>query len=136
MISRGFRNNNPGNIRHDGVRWRGEVPGNDRSFKMFETMGWGIRAMFHLLHNYRVLYGCDTVEKLVSRWAPPVENDTDRYVSFVSEQSGVPKDSKISTINRNVMIPVIQAMIRMENGEEVPIEEIETGWKLFLEYRK
>ncbi|HJB84111.1 MAG TPA: structural protein P5 [Candidatus Alistipes merdigallinarum] len=136
MISRGFRNNNPGNIRHDKDLWRGEITGEDKLFKTFETMAWGIRAMFHLLNNYRVLYGCDTLEKLIGRWAPPVENDTERYLSFVSEQSGVAKNGKIATTEREVMVPVVQAMIRMENGVDVPLKEIEAGWRLFLEYKK
>lgn len=135
-MTRGIRNNNPGNIRHDGVRWRGEISGDDPSFKIFETMAWGIRAMFHLLNNYRVLYGCDTLEKLVGRWAPPVENDTERYVSFVAERSKVQRDRKILTTNKDVMIPVVRAMIRMENGVDVSMEEIEMGWRLFQEYKK
>ena len=53
--ARGIRNNNPGNIRKDGSVWRGEVAGPDKSFKTFETMAWGIRAIYHLLNNYRLL---------------------------------------------------------------------------------
>ena len=45
--ARGIRNNNPGNIRKDGSVWRGEVAGPDKSFKTFETMAWGIRAIYH-----------------------------------------------------------------------------------------
>ena len=93
-MTRGIRNNNPGNIRLTEDCWRGEIDGNDRSFKTFETMAWGIRAMFHLLNNYRILYGCDTLEKLVGRWAPPVENNTQGYVSFVSTRSEYPKTTK------------------------------------------
>ncbi len=136
MMARGIRNNNPGNIRHDGVRWRGEIIGNDMSFKTFETMAWGIRAMFHLLNNYRVLYGCDTVEKLVGRWAPAIENDTEGYVAFVAERSKVQRHSEISTTDRDVMIPVVRAMIRMENGTDVSMKDLVLGWKLFLMYNK
>ena len=135
-MTRGIRNNNPGNIRLTEDRWRGEIDGNDLSFKTFETMAWGIRAMFHLLNNYRILYGCDTLEELVGRWAPSVENDTQGYVAFVSERSVVSSNGKISTTDRNVMIPVVCAMIRMENGVDVSIEDIEEGWRLFWKYKK
>lgn len=131
-MTRGIRNNNPGNIRHDGVRWKGEVYGTDKEFKTFNTMAWGIRAMFHLLNNYRILHGCDTLEKMINRWAPPVENDTKGYVSFVSERSGVSKSSQITTTNRDVMIPIVRAMIRMENGTDVPESYITEGWDLFI----
>ena len=86
--ARGIRNNNPGNIRKDGSVWRGEVAGPDKNFKTFETMAWGIRAIYHLLNNYCLLYGCDTIEKMIRRWAPPEDgNDTESYISTVSNLS-------------------------------------------------
>lgn len=131
-MTRGIRNNNPGNIRKDGEMWKGEVYGMDKDFKTFNSMQWGVRAMFHLLNNYRLLHGCDTLEKLINRWAPPVENDTQVYVSFVSERAGVPKSSRIMTTNKDVMIPIVRAMIRMENGTDVPESYITEGWDLFI----
>lgn len=97
-MTRGLKNNNPGNIRLDGVHWKGEVePSQDRAFKQFETMPWGYRAMFHLLNNYSRLHGCDTIRRMITRWAPENENDTQAYIRAVSEWSGVPADSRITT---------------------------------------
>ena len=40
-MTRGYRNNNPLNIRHDRDRCQGEVvPSQDGAFKQFETMAW------------------------------------------------------------------------------------------------
>lgn len=38
-MSRGLRNNNPGNIRNSSTVWIGEVtPSNDKSFKQFKSI--------------------------------------------------------------------------------------------------
>lgn len=80
-MTRGLRNNNPGNIRKDGTHWKGEVePSRDAAFKQFESMAWGYRAMFKCLNTYSRKYGLDTIRKMISRWAPPSENDTDAYI--------------------------------------------------------
>ena len=134
-MSRGLRNNNPGNIRLDGVHWKGEVePSQDREFKQFETMAWGYRAMFQCLNTYYRKYGLDTIRKMISRWAPPDDgNHTGNYVKAVSERSGVPADGRITTTNRDVMIPIVAAMSRVENGVEAKMTDVEAGWKLFIE---
>ena len=56
----------------------------DASFCQFETMEYGWRAAFYLLtrtyyHKYR-LY---TIRDIISRWAPPSENDTGAYIQNV-----------------------------------------------------
>ena len=134
-MSRGLRNNNPGNIRLDGVHWKGEVePSQDCEFKQFETMAWGYRAMFQCLNTYCRKYGLDTIRKMISRWAPPEDgNHTGNYVKAVSERSGVPADGRITTTNRDVMIPIVAAMSRVENGVEAKMTDVEAGWKLFIE---
>lgn len=92
-MSRGLRNNNPGNIRHDGTCWQGErVPSTDRAFKQFTSMAYGYRAMFKLLTNYARLHGCQTIRKIISRWAPPSENDTAAYIATVSRLTGIAPD--------------------------------------------
>ena len=80
-MSRGLRNNNPGNIRRGGGHFKGErLPSLDPAFKQFETIEWGYRAMFVLLDNYRRRHGLQSIREMIRRWAPPVENDTERYI--------------------------------------------------------
>ena len=56
---------------------------------------------------------------MVSRWAPPTENDTQAYIRFVSEKTGIPSDRKITLQdNPEEMKRVISAMIEMEGGQE------------------
>ena len=80
-------NNNPGNIRLDGVHWKGEKePSTDKEFKQFETMAWGYRAMFQCLNTYYSKHGLDTIRKMISRWAPETENATENYIKAVSDR--------------------------------------------------
>ena len=135
--ARGIRNNNPGNIRKNGTQWLGEVPGNDKSFKTFESMAGGIRAIYHLLNNYSRLYGCNTIEKIINRWAPPEEdnNDTESYIRTVSDLSGVPRTSRLTTTNRSVMEPIVKAMIKVETGTVVSESDYKQAWDLFIRHQ-
>lgn len=135
-IARGIRNNNPGNIRHDGVKWKGETAGTDNAFKTFQSMAWGVRAVFHLLNNYNTLYGCNTIEKMIRRWAPENENDTESYISSVSSRTGIHRANILITVKPDQMKPVVAAMIRVENGRDIPREDIDRGWELFEANRK
>lgn len=132
-MSRGLRNNNPGNIRKDGKHWMGEVePSQDAAFKQFETMAWGYRAVFQCLNTYYRKYGLDTIRKMISRWAPPTENDTEAYIRTVSELSGVPDTSRITPANKDIMIPIVAAMSRVENGVSANMADVREGWELFI----
>jgi len=92
-MSRGLSNCNPGNIRQSKVRYKGEVqPSRDPAFKQFESLAWGYRAVFVLLHTYRVRHGLRTVRGMISRWAPPVENHTEAYIRAVAARHARPGD--------------------------------------------
>lgn len=113
--ARGIRNNNPGNIRKGTSEWQGMSPvQKDTAFVQFVTPVYGIRALAVLLKNYSSRYGLNTVEGLISRYAPPSENITGSYVSAVSKAIGV--DAR-QTINVAAMLPgLIAAIIKHENG--------------------
>ena len=123
--SRGYRNNNPGNIRINGDKFQGEViPSQDKEFKQFESMAYGYRAIFKILRNYQINYKLNTIRQMISRWAPKNENDTANYISFVSERSGIPADDPIRTDNREMMIRIVAAMSRVENGIDADMVDI------------
>lgn len=133
-MSRGLRNCNPGNIRLSGVRYKGEVrPSRDKAFRQFESLAWGYRAIFVLLHTYRVRHGLRTVAEMISRWAPPTENRTASYIDGVCRRTGLTPGSEIDTRDRAAMIPVAAAISRIENGVDADLREVEKGWKLYRE---
>lgn len=136
-LPRGLRNNNPGNIRKNGIVYAGEiVPSRDDSFKQFTTMAYGYRAMFVVLHTYARRYGLDTIAKMIARYAPANENHTEAYINAVAESAGVPAHGHVTSTNGDVMIPIVAAMSRVENGVSAVMADVEAGWKLFItDYR-
>lgn len=131
VMSRGLDNRNPGNIRRSRVRYRGEVrPSRDPEFKQFESVAWGYRAMFVLLDAYRRRYGLNTVRGMISRYAPPSENDTARYVRTVCEMTGIGPDERIDTRDRAAMVPLVAAMSYVENGVAAVRADVEHGFDL------
>lgn len=128
---RGLRNNNPGNIRNSSTVWQGEkVPSADRSFKQFKSMAYGYRAMIKLLQNYSRLHGCHTLRTMISRWAPPSENDTRSYISTVSKLTGIDPDRRVNVDDRRTMCDIAAAMSRVENGVPAVRGDVEAGWEL------
>lgn len=113
-MTRGLRNNNPGNIRH-GLDWEGMSPTqSDKDFITFISPEYGIRAMARVLSNYQALYGLDTIAKIISRWAPPKENDTASYIRSVSASLGIAPDTPIQVAQ---LLPrLIPAIVKHENG--------------------
>ncbi|MCX4282172.1 structural protein P5 [uncultured Alistipes sp.] len=133
-MARGLNNRNPGNIRQSKGRYKGEVrPSRDPAFKQFETMAWGYRAIFVLLHTYRIRHGLRTIAAMIARWAPPSENKTGLYIRTVSRRSGIPADRPLDTRDRRTMIPIAAAISFVENGTAADMHDVEKGWELFAD---
>lgn len=133
-MARGLNNRNPGNIRQSKGRYKGEVrPSRDPAFKQFETMAWGYRAIFVLLHTYRTRHGLRTIAAMIARWAPPSENKTELYIRTVSRRSGIPADRPLDTRARRTMIPIAAAISFVENGTTADMHDVEKGWELFAD---
>lgn len=114
-MTRGLRNNNPGNIRRSPEQWVGLASDQtDKEFFRFISPEYGIRAMVKLLNNYYNLYGLRTVRQIISRWAPPIENDTDSYVYFVADKLNVDPDEPLALSYH--MPALVQAITQKENG--------------------
>lgn len=131
--SRGLRNNNPGNIRRSATAYRGEVVSRDEAFKCFESMAMGYRAMFVLLHTYRLKHNLRTIAEMIARYAPSCENDTQAYIDAVGRISGIETTHPVDTTEAEVMMPVVSAMSRVENGVCAIPAEVMAGWDLFCE---
>ncbi len=126
QLSRGIRNNNPGNIRQ-GANWQGLNPNGrniDSAFCVFESPVFGIRALAKVLINYKKIHGLNTVRQIVSRYAPPNENQTAAYIQTVAKQLEVYPDTKIDIEERGVLTVFIKAVIRMENGIQPYSDEV------------
>lgn len=81
LKSRGCRNNNPFNIKKSRHNWIGKIEGSDPTFETFVHIGYGLRAGIKLFLTY-IDRGYDTPRKIISRFAPCSENNTENYINF------------------------------------------------------
>lgn len=134
-LPRGIRNNNPLNI-VKGNSWKGERANQtDKRFEEFESIEMGLRAGFIILRNY--IEGTktrptkfNTIRKIVSRWAPPSENYTQRYIDNVCKWSGLLPDEVVQFRERRKMVAIVQAMAKMECGVTLDVALIESAYDL------
>jgi hypothetical protein len=116
QATRGIRNNNPGNIRYDGTAWQGLAsPPSDGTFCVFTDPVWGIRALAHIIQTYVAVDGIpSTVTAIISRYAPPSENDTVGYITDVDDELGLsPLNDSIDLSTQ--LSALVTAIIRHEN---------------------
>lgn len=115
-MTRGIRNNNPGNIRSDGTVWQGLAsPPSDGAYAVFIDPRYGIRALGRVLTNYIETDGVPpTVNAIIARWAPPSENDTLAYQTDVASDLNVDPDAELDF--PSVKQALVTAIIRHENG--------------------
>jgi hypothetical protein len=124
--TRGEYNNNPGNIdyvaRNDWVGQLGiEQPRNPQTkprFARFDSPITGGRAIAQLLQTYQA-QGHRTVRAIIGKWAPPNENKTGLYAATVARAVGVGVDDEIDVKRYEVMRPLVEAIIRHENGRVI-----------------
>jgi len=114
MSIRGLRNNNPMNLR-TGNNWDGEhETKTDPAFEVFKSPEWGIRAGGKLLLNYQTHYALGSVMEIISRFAPPNENNTTAYISSVSKALNIAPDMRFRVAE--VLPELVAAIIKHENG--------------------
>jgi len=124
FIPRGIRNNNPGNIKKNNVEWDGlSAIQTDNTFFQFNDPIYGIRALTKILLTYRHKHNLKNVWAIINRYAPPSENDTEAYKNFVTKKTGL---NMLEEIDNSVeaYLPVVKAIILMENGEQPYDDEI------------
>lgn len=131
MEPRGIRNCNPGNLRRSNDKWQGlRDEQADAEFFQFETMAYGYRALLKTLQNYRRVHKLFTLKGMISRWAPPTENNTGAYLRAVCQDLQVPETWIPDVADKETMCALAAAISRVENGEEAFIPDVERGWEL------
>jgi hypothetical protein len=86
-------------------------------FCVFISPIYGIRALAKLLKNsYYDRYNLHTVGEIIDRFAPPVENLTNSYISHVAESLNVGADDEIDLADPLTLHLMIEAIIEHENG--------------------
>lgn len=95
-MSKGGKNN-PLNIRNTGIKWGGEITKDGEAFESFATLNDGIRAGYQNLLAYASKHNLTTIRGILYRWAPPTDgNDTEEYINFVSQRTGITENTQIN----------------------------------------
>ena len=129
-IPRGIRNNNPLNIRI-GNTWLGEVKNpTDNEFEQFVHVCYGLRAGFILLKRYINRYKLNTIEKIISRWAPHNENNTRSYINQVARSMNIAPDTPLLYEDKNRICALVYEMVYVENGQRIQMSEIVAAYRI------
>lgn len=102
----GERNNNPGNLRPVGA---------STGFQQFQTPEAGLAAIDQNLQAYGKR-GINSIEGVISRWAPSSENNTGAYVASVAKRLGIDPKQPINLANPYVRQALGTAIMLHENG--------------------
>lgn len=115
--TRGERNNNPMNIRVSAIPWTGKThPNADGAFEQFDCVENGIRAGAKILHSYFEMDGLSTIDEIIARWAPSIENNSAAYADDVSKRTGYDQAESLNMLDPAVMGSLVTAIIFHENG--------------------
>jgi hypothetical protein len=116
---RGIRNNNPGNLRPGRYPWLGQTFVDGEGYCVFQDWQKGVRAMVRNLAAYRDWHHLNTVEGIISRWAPSNENDTAKYIAFIVKHLGVAdKKTPLDLKNYGIAQNLIEGIIQYECGKQ------------------
>lgn len=125
------RNNNFAGIRRPGI-----VAGpNSGGFQTYATPEEGIQAISKLLLAYNDKHGLNTLQGIISRWAPPNENDTQGLIGRASRVSGFAPGQQLNLRDPATMSKVVEAMIRGEQGGKLP-DSAKSALQNFSKYAK
>lgn len=125
--------NNPFNIRYnERNNWTGQV-GKYNGFCVFRNEFFGIRAMHKILETYKKK-GIVTVEAVISRFAPPTENNTEHYIAYVCAELGCSRDYDILSCGASIVL-LMSYMARFESNSIIEPMEIVSMLSKFEEYK-
>ncbi len=108
--------NNPLNIRYSPRnQWLGQVEPKN-GFCQFVSMKMGVRAATRLIIHYMRHYHLYSPRDIITRWAPPEENDTEQYIRTVCRLSGLGGNERIAETDVEKLALLVRAMAVVETG--------------------
>ena len=117
MTPRGMRLFNPFNLRKTQIFWKGEVEGTDPDYETFKDFASGLRAGFRVLLTYFNKHHLNSVVEIISRFAPPPENNTAGYTQFVARRLAVDVQDHLIPDGKT-LLNLAKAIITFEQGQQ------------------
>jgi hypothetical protein len=113
MTARGIRNNNPFNV-EGASPWLGKT-GMDGPYVVFADAYSGMRAGFRDIYT-KWSHGLTTTTAIITKFAPPFENNTAAYITAVCAELGVKPDDQLDFNNPAQFMKFGRAIMRHEVG--------------------
>ena len=111
--------NNIFNIRA-GQNWQGKT-GVRKGFVEFQSREYAIRAWLILMRTYR-RRGVKSIRQIVTRFAPPKENNTEAYIDYVCRQMKYNANYELEADSTYILLGI--AMAAMETSTVLHYHEI------------
>jgi len=111
-IPQGILNNNPGNL-----EFRGQSGAlQDGRFAMFASEGEGLFQLGRQLELF-ASRGLNTVQSIISKYAPAGENDLPAYIADVTKRTGFSANQALNLNDPGVLANLMNAIIFHEQGQ-------------------
>lgn len=121
---RGIRNNNPGNLNYVGQN--GATLENhatprfarfNSAFEGFAALGKQIKAYYNGTSKAAGYKKLQSVEDIISRFAPASENNTQGYIDKLSKMLGVGRGDSLNIQDPKVLATLMNGITQIENGK-------------------
>ena len=123
--------NNPFNIKRvDSKKYLGKDYVNNGKYEKFTNVNFAVAAYLTLLDKNYLSKGHNTISKIVNRYAPPSENDTQKYINDLSIMTKIDKN-KIIKFDFNTSFSVCSAMARFESSYTLDKETFRKGFIIY-----
>lgn len=121
---RGIRNNNPGNLNYVGQNSATledhATPRFARfnsAFEGFAALGKQIKAYYNGTSKAAGYQKLQSVEDIISRFAPASENNTQAYINKLSKMLGVGRGDSLNIQDPQVLATLMNGITQIENGK-------------------
>lgn len=119
-MTRGLALNNPMNLEDNpNFLWEGQIrPTADPGGVLcqFDTVAHGLRAGAKDIVNQSRLDGLNTWNAIITKYAPPSENDTQAYINAMVKGTGVAADCFLDLTNADLLETSLRCVILQEQG--------------------
>jgi hypothetical protein len=92
------------------------MTGENQGFVVFANCSWGLRALAIDLRS-KINEGYNTLEKIIYRWAPPSENDTEAYINSMIQLTGISRYQVLTSSNNTVLL-LMNGIVYVEVGPD------------------
>ena len=92
----------------------------------------GYKDIFVKLYKIQRKYGAGNLVALLIRFVRGKGDYVSSYINLISERTGVSPTCRITATNGDIMRPIVEEIIYIEEGLRPTQVEIATAWSMFI----